>query len=106
ARFSGNGWVPNPAPNADYGHQAAPVSIDMPKDSDGVARICVVRASLASKEAQAELADRITALLKSQPIEQSDSVIWMVSVKGHRGIQLYTDKTSERPQVRLIGAEF
>lgn len=104
--FSGNGWQSADGEGADYRHEAVPVTVEMPEDSDGVARICVVRASLASQQAQRDLANQLSAILKSRPMEQSDSLLWMVSANGPRGIQLFTDKTSAQPKVRLIGAAF
>lgn len=106
SRFSEGGWTKTEESGVDYRHQSAPVTIEMPADSDGVQRICVVRAMLFSQASQDELADELSRMLKTRPFKQSDSMIWMVSMKTPRGIQLFIDKDSPKPNVRLIGAEF
>jgi hypothetical protein len=84
-----------------------PIAVSFPEDSDGVARICEVRATLPSQAAQAGLKAGLQTSLKSKPFEQSDSTIWMFDTKdGSRGLQFFPDKTSNQPNVRLIGAAF
>lgn len=104
SRFQNEAWTPT---EDGFRHLSAPISIEFPSDKDGVTRICVVRASLVDKGEQKKLASKLTDLLKTKPLKQSDSQIWMVSTaSGTRGVQFYTDKTSNQPQVRLIGAAF
>lgn len=104
SRFENEAWAPI---EDGFRHVSTPISIEFPNDKDGVSRICVVRATLAEKREQKKLANKLIDILKTKPLKQSDSQIWMVSTaSGTRGIQFYTDKTSSQPQVRLIGAAF
>jgi hypothetical protein len=90
-----------------FKHRSMPIVIAFPKDNDGVARTCEVRATLASQGDQAGVKSALQTSLKSKPFEQSDSAIWMFDTKdGPRGLQLFPDKTSKQPNIRLIGAAF
>ena len=104
SRFEGEAWTPN---EDGFHHASSPISIEFPVDKDGVSRICVVRATLAEKRNQKKLSKKLNEMLKTKPLKQSESQIWMVSTaSGTRGIQFYPDKSSDQPQVRLIGAAF
>ena len=107
SRFaSDSAWVRSSDGKA-FKHRSLPVVVSFPQDSDGVARICEVRATLPSQAAQAGLKAGLETSLKSKPFEQSDSTIWMFDTKdGPRGLQLFPDKASSQPSVRLIGAAF
>ena len=90
-----------------FRHRSAPVSVTFPKDSDGVARVCEARATLASQDDQSQMVKAFEILLKKKPVVQSDSVIWLLNTKtGPRGLQIFSDKKSPQPQVRLVGAAF
>ncbi len=90
-----------------YRANGLPVTVTFPKDRDGVARICVVEATLASREQQAGMVAALNENLKGKPIEQSDSMIWMFGKPQNiKGLQFYTDNKSDQPKVRLIGAAF
>jgi hypothetical protein len=94
-------------PQWGYYRPDLPVSVGFPTDSDGVARICEVHATLASQDDQTEMRAALEVLLKQKPVEQSDSVIWMFGRSGNaRGLQFFPDTRSDRPEVRLIGAAF
>ena len=104
SRFEGNGWT---STEDGYRHMSAPVKIEFPSDDDGIRRICVVHAALADRKAQDEVAEVIATMLKAQPIEQSESKVWVISTaNGPRGIQFFIDQDSDQPQVRLVGAAF
>ena len=99
-------WVGSPD-GMSFKHRSMPILVSFPKDNDGVARICEVKATLPSQAYQAGLKSGLETSLKSKPFEQSDSTVWMFSTKdGPRGLQFFPDKTSDHPQVRLIGAAF
>lgn len=84
-----------------------PVTVTFPADPDGVSRICVVEATLPSQDQQKQMRAAFEALLKKKPIEQKDSLVWMFGGGSNaRGLQFFTDKTSDQPKVRLIGAAF
>ena len=92
-------------------HRELPIEVTFPKDTDGVARNCEVRAKLSSKSDQGELTLALGTLLgtklHAQLVQQNDSMIWMLSTKkGPRGLQFFPDKTSDRPDVRLVSAAF
>ena len=84
-----------------------PVKVTFPADPDGVSRICVVEATLPSQDQQKQMRTALEVLLKQKPLEQTDSLVWMFG-KGSkaRGLQFFTDKTSDQPKIRLIGAAF
>ena len=105
-RFSGEGWVATDAAGGRYQHETSPITIEFPADDDGIRRICTVRATLASLDQQEVLVETLESMLRFEPIKQSDSMIWMISLNGHRGIQLYKSENAEQPEVRLIGAAF
>jgi hypothetical protein len=107
SRFASDpAWVRS-SDGKSFKHRSLPVVVSFPEDSDGVARICEVRETLPSRAAQAGLKAGLESSLKSKPFEQSDSTIWMFDTKdGSRGLQLFPDKTSNQPSVRLIGAAF
>jgi len=99
-------WVKS-SDGKSFKHRSMPIEITFPEDSDGIARICEVRATLPSQTIQAGLKAGLETSLKSKPFEQSDSTIWMFDTKdGPRGLQFFPDKTSNQPKVRLIGAAF
>ncbi|MFM5918189.1 MAG: hypothetical protein ACKOOL_11750 [Novosphingobium sp.] len=99
-------WVAS-TDGAGFHHRTLPVEVGFPKDSDGVARICEVKARLASQYDQNQLIIAFGAMLRAKPIEQTESVLWVLDTKtGRRGLQIFTDKTSEQPNVRLVGAAF
>lgn len=86
---------------------AQPVRISFPTDSDGIARTCVVEATLSSRKEQREMQAALEVLLKQKPIKQTDSVIWIFgSTPNVRGLQFFTDSKSEKPEIRFIGAAF
>ncbi len=106
-RFQTAAWKAETTGSAAYRHSTLPVTIETPADTDGVARICVVRARLSSQDEQKKLAASIADLLRAKPVDQGNSLIWLVSTRtGPRGIQLYLDKNADQPSVRLIGAAF
>ena len=107
SRFASDAaWVKS-SDGKSFKHRSLPIVVGFPEDSDGVARICEVRATLPSQAAQAGLKAGLETSLKSKPFEQSDSTIWMFDTKdGPRGLQFFPDKTSNQPNVRLIGAPF
>lgn len=84
-----------------------PVKVTFPADPDGVSRICVVEATLPSQDQQKQMRTAFEVLLKQEPLDQTDSLIWMFG-KGEnaRGLQFFTDNTSDKPKIRLIGAAF
>lgn len=95
--------------SSDGGYAATdlPVMISFPKDDDGIARICVVEATLGSQEEQKDMQLALEVLLKQKPIEQDDSVIWMFGAPPNvRGLQFFPDTTSDKPEIRFIGAAF
>ncbi len=84
-----------------------PVKVTFPADDDGVSRICVVEATLPSQDQQNQMRTAFEVLLKQKPIEQEDSLIWMFGEGSNaRGLQFFTDDTSDQPKIRLIGAAF
>ena len=98
-------WVSSQA--GGFEHPTLPIEISFPQDSDGVARICVVNATLNSQGNQSELLAAFEVLFKQEPIKQSDSVIWMFGAPPNaRGLQVFPDLNSEKPKIRLIGAAF
>ena len=106
-RFSaGTEWIAN-ADKTGFRHAGMPITVTFPADRDGIARICVVQATLASQDDQSQVQRAFEVVLKKKPFQQSDSVIWMLNTKtGSRGLQLFPDKISEQPKIRLIGAAF
>ncbi|RYD51654.1 MAG: hypothetical protein EOP60_10445 [Sphingomonadales bacterium] len=105
--FKAPEWAADGVGSAGFHHSVHPVTIEIPRDKDGVARICVVRAQLPSQAEQKALAANLKNLLQAKPVDQGASLVWLVNTKtGLRGIQLYLDKTSDQPSVRLIGAAF
>ena len=95
--------------NSDGSYMAfdLPITVTFPIDLDGVSRICVVEATLPSREEQQQLQMALEVLLKQEPIKQADSVIWMFgSPPDVRGLQFFLDPESDEPQIRLIGAAF
>lgn len=106
-RFQTAGWKAESSGPTAFHHSTLPVAVETPADKDGVARTCVVRAQLTSQGEQKKLAASISDLLRAKPVDQGNSLIWLVSTKtGPRGIQLYLDKNADQPSVRLIGAAF
>ncbi len=104
SRFENEAWTLS---GDEYRHNSVPIAIEFPLDDDGIGRICVVRAVVGDLIEQDRIAEILNAMLKSKPLKQSDSQIWTVSTAdGPRGIQFFTDKKSDQPQVRLIGAAF
>ncbi len=84
-----------------------PVKVTFPADPDGISRICVVEATLPSQNQQKQMRTAFEALLKKKPIEQKDSLVWMFGGGSNaRGLQFFTDKMSDQPKIRLIGAAF
>jgi hypothetical protein len=84
-----------------------PVKVTFPADDDGVSRICVVEATLPSQDQQKQMRTAFEVLLKQKPLDQKDSLIWMFGKGGDaRGLQFFTDDTSDQPKIRLIGAAF
>jgi hypothetical protein len=69
-----------------FKHRSMPIVIAFPKDNDGVARTCEVRATLASQGDQAGVKSALQTSLKSKPFEQSDSAIWMFDTKTGRAV--------------------
>ena len=106
-RFTaGADWLPS-EDGTGFRHRTLPVAVTFPKDADGVARICEVRATFVSQLDQTQLINAFRVLLPAQPIQQSDSLVWMLNSKtGPRGLQIFPDKTSDQPKVRLVGAAF
>ena len=107
SRFAGNqSWVSS-SDGMSFQHRSMPITVTFPKDNDGIARICEVRATLPSQADQAALKSYFERSLISKPLEQGDSTIWMFDAnEGARGLQFFPDKTSDHPKVRLIGAAF
>ena len=106
-RFSKSGdWVVTQ--NGDgFHHSSMPVAVSFPKDADGIARNCEVRATLASQDDQERLTKILKALIGAAPIEQQNSIVWAWNPRvGPRGLQLYPDRNSDQPQVRLVVAAF
>ncbi|MCL9998881.1 MAG: hypothetical protein NBV68_05835 [Erythrobacter sp.] len=84
-----------------------PVKVTFPADPDGVSRICVVEATLPSPDQQKQMRTAFEVLLKKKPIEQKDSLVWMFGGGSNaRGLQFFTDNSSDQPKIRLIGAAF
>ncbi len=106
-RFSvEGGWVTS-ADGRSVAHKDFPIAVNLPADPDGVARICEVRATMASQSDQKEMLLALEVLLRKKPIEQADSLIWMFgSQKNARGLQIFPDFKNEQPEVRLVGAAF
>ncbi len=106
SRFDGNAnWKKHD--DGSYSADNLPVHVTFPADRDGVSRICVVEATLASQKQQQEMRTAFEVLLKQKPMEQEDSVIWMFGgVDNSRGLQLFPDTQSDQPQIRIIGAAF
>ena len=99
-------WVPS-GNGMGFSHRSMPIVIAFPKDTDGVARICEVRATLPSQGDQLNLSAALVTILKRKPLQQTDSMIWMLGTKaGARGLQYFPDKKSPQPKIRLIGAAF
>ena len=99
-------WTPS-SNGTDFTHRSMPIAIVFPLDSDGIARICEVRATLPSQDDQVSLGATLASTLKRKPLQQKDSMIWMLGTKsGTRGLQYFPDKQSPQPKVRLIGAAF
>ncbi|MXO59254.1 hypothetical protein GRI89_06840 [Altererythrobacter salegens] len=94
-------------PDGSYAAINLPVRVTFPADADGISRICVVEATLASQKEQNEMRTALEVLLKQKPLEQKDSVIWMFGGgKNARGLQFFPDNTSKQPQIRFVGAAF
>ena len=88
-------------------HNEYPVAITLPPDPDGVARICEVRATMASQSDQKEMLAALEVLLRQEPIKQSNSMIWMFGkVPAVRGLQFFPDDKNSQPEVRFVGAAF
>jgi hypothetical protein len=84
-----------------------PVKVTFPADPDGISRICVVEATLLSQDQQKHMVTAFKVLLKQEPIDQSESLVWMFGkLPDVRGLQFFTDAKSEQPNIRLIGAAF
>ncbi len=98
-------WVPSQS--GGFKHPTLPIEISFPQDPDGIARICVVNATLNSQTNQSELLAAFKVLFKKEPITQSNSEIWMFGAPPNvRGLQVFPDNESEKPEIRLIGAAF
>lgn len=99
-------WLPAES-GSGFNHRTLPVSVTFPKDADGIARVCEVHATFVSQGDQTQLIKTFDVLLRAKPIQQSNSMIWMLNTKvGPRGLQIFPDKASDRPKVRLAGAAF
>jgi hypothetical protein len=93
--------------DGSYSAVSLPVTVTFPTDPDGVARICVVEATLPSQKQQQDMRTGFEVLLKQKPIEQEDSFIWMFGgASNSRGLQFFPDTKSDQPKIRLIGAAF
>lgn len=98
-------WVASPDGDR-FTHASLPIVVSFPADDDGVSRICVVEATLGSKEDQRWLEKAIAKEL-GRGVKQTDSSIWMIkSDAGTRGLQFFPDNKSDQPKIRLIGAAF
>lgn len=103
------GWTLSAGASAEelgYERVGSNSRVTLPADDDGVQRICVLSAPVASTAVFDQLADRFTATLRAREIEQTNSRIWMFERKGVRGIQMYEEGTDSAPRVRVIAALF
>ena len=89
-----------------YRHVDRVPTIGLPADKDGVSRICVVEAPSLDRKSREQLSRELSKLLKSKPLKQSNSEIWMVSLRGTRGIQLFEADAAGQPAIRIIAAQF
>ena len=98
-------WAPS-ADGAGFNHRNLPITVRFPNDDDGINRICVVEATMGSAAEQAVLTKAFKQSL-GKFVKQSNSNIWLKqTAAGTRGLQLFPDKLSNQPKVRLIGAAF
>ena len=102
--LTGAGWQREV--DGSYGHPQRASHIKLPADDDGVNRICVVLAAPLSKADQKDLSKALSRLLKSGAMKQSDSEIWMIKLRGTRGLQLYHSNSDGSPVTRVIAAQF
>ena len=85
-------------------HSSLPVTVTFPKDDDGISRGCVVQATLASQNDQTLFLKVFEVLLESKPVPDGDSMIWKLRTKkGRKDLEVFQDKTSAQPQIRVIG---
>ena len=93
-----------------YSQGNLPITVTFPKDKDGVSRTCVVEATLATLQLQYAMRGGLEAALKSKPIDQGSSLIWMFGAGGESpiGLQLFPDYLGMENDVnvRLVAAAF
>lgn len=93
-----------------YTQADMPIAVTFPTDEDGVARICVVEATLASRALQDAMRYGLETALESKPLDQGDSLIWMFGAGGEnpRGLQFFPDYLAldKTVNVRLVAAAF